>query len=93
MILGAGSSPFVNYISLVSYRDVRAALHYAAYPPLQWIGLHTGEGALWVVTTCLIAVVVPALGGLYYWRYTVAHFDRLIDRPWRPVVNDEKGAN
>jgi ABC-type transport system involved in multi-copper enzyme maturation permease subunit len=91
VLLGAGSSPFVNYLSLVSYRDVRAAMHYTAYPPLQWIGLNTGEGPLWVVATCLIAIVAPALGGLYYWRYAVAHFDRLIDRPWRPVVDDEKG--
>ena len=90
VLLGVGSSPFVSYISLVSYRDVRAALHFTAFPPLQWIGIATGEGILWVVATCLIAIVAPALGGLYYWRYVNAHFDRLIDRPWRPVVQDEK---
>jgi ABC-type Na+ efflux pump permease subunit len=98
VLLGAGSSPFVSHISLVSYRDVRAGLHFAAYPPLQyWTGfprirIATGEGAVWVVMTCLIAIVVPALGGLYYWRYANAHFDRLIDRPWRPVVEEEKGS-
>jgi ABC-type Na+ efflux pump permease subunit len=90
VLLGAGSLPFVSYLSLASYRDVRAALHFTAYPPLQWIGIATGEGALRVVATCLIAVVAPALGGLYYWRYANAHFDRLIDRPWRQVVEDEK---
>jgi ABC-type Na+ efflux pump permease subunit len=90
VLLGVGSSPFVSYISLVSYRDVRAALHYTAYPPLQWIKIATGEGALWVVATCLIAIIAPALGGLYYWRYVNAHFDRLIDRPWRQAVADKK---
>jgi hypothetical protein len=91
VLLGSGSMPFVSYLSLVSYRDVRAALHYTAYPPLQWIKIATGEGALWVVATCLIAIIAPALGGLYYWRYVNAHFDRLIDRPWRQAVADKKG--
>jgi ABC-type Na+ efflux pump permease subunit len=91
VLLGTGSLPVVSYISLVSYRDVRAALHFSAYPPLQWIRIATGEGALWVVLTGVIAIVVPALGGFYYWRYANAHFDRLIGRPWRPVVQDEKG--
>lgn len=90
VLLGAGSSPFVSYLSLVSYRDVRAALHYTAYPPLQWIKIATGEGALWVVATCLIAIIAQALGGVYYWRYVNAHFDRLVDRPWRQVVDKKK---
>jgi len=90
VLLGVGSLPFVSFSSLVSYRDVRGALHFSAYPPLQWIGIATGEGALRVVATCVIAIIAPALGGLYYWRYANAHFDRLIDRPWRQVVEDEK---
>ena len=65
---------------------LRPALHYTAYPPLQWINIATGEGTLRVVATCLIAVVVPALGGLYYWRYTLAHFDRLIGRPCKETA-------
>ena len=81
VLLGTGSLPFVSYLSLVSYRDVRAASHFTAYAPLQWIGIATGEGAFWVIATCVIATVAPALGGLYYWRYANAHFDRLIDRP------------
>jgi len=90
VLLGLGSLPFVSYLSLVSYRDVRAALHFPACPYLPWIGITTGEGTLRVVATCVIAIVAPALGGLYYWRYANAHFDRLIDRPWRQVVEDEK---
>ena len=50
--LGAGSPPFVVWLSLVSYRDVRAASRYAVYPHLQWIHLTTGEGPLAVVATC-----------------------------------------
>ena len=69
MLLGSGSPPFVSYLSLVSYRDVRSTLQYSAFPPLQWIGITTGEGAIQIAATCLIAIVGPALAGLDYWRY------------------------
>ena len=79
----AGSHPFVSCLSLASYRDVRAALAHESYPLLEWIGLHTGEGSLWVIATCLIGIIVPTLGGWWAWRNAVAHFDRLVGRPWR----------
>jgi ABC-type Na+ efflux pump permease subunit len=81
VILGAGSPPFVSFLSLVSYRDVRNAWHYPAFPFLQWIHLATGEGPLPVVATCLLGVVLPAFVGSYFWRFSVNNFDRLIDRP------------
>jgi ABC-type Na+ efflux pump permease subunit/dienelactone hydrolase len=83
VLLGAGSNLFVGWMSLVSYRDVRAALHYAAYPPLEWIGIATGEGPLWALATCFLGIVAPVVGGWWVWRYTIAHFDRLVGRPWR----------
>jgi ABC-type transport system involved in multi-copper enzyme maturation permease subunit len=83
VLLGAASMPLDLWLSLASYRDVRAATWHAAYPHLQWIGLATGEGPLRVAATCLIGIVAPALGGLYAWRYANAHFDRLVGRPWR----------
>jgi len=82
VLLGAGSPPFVAWMSLVSYRDVRNAWHYPAYPLLQWMHIATGEGPLWIVATCLIGIIAPTLGGLYLWRYSVAHFDSQIGRPW-----------
>ena len=81
MILGAGSPPFVSFLSLVSYRDVRNALQYAAYPLLQWIHLATGDGTLPVVATCLLGIIIPAVTGSYFWRISVSNFDRLIGRP------------
>jgi ABC-type transport system involved in multi-copper enzyme maturation permease subunit len=90
VLLGAGSAPFVEWLSLLSYRDVRAGVHYAAYPPFQWMGITTGEGRLRAVMTCLIGIVAPALGGLFAWRYFHAHFDRLVGRPWRAPTMDVK---
>jgi hypothetical protein len=83
VLWGAGSTPFVTWLSLVSYRDVRAALHYSAYPYLAWAGIHTGEGMIAVLATCLLGILAPALGALWCWRYLIAHFDRLIGRPSR----------
>ena len=45
VLLGAGSSPFVIWLAQLSYRDVRNAIHHAAYPHLHWIAIDTGEGA------------------------------------------------
>jgi len=84
VLLGAGSHLFVGWMSLVSYRDVRAALHYAVYPPLEWMGIGTGEGPLWALAACALGIVAPAVGGWLAWRYAIAHFDRLVGRPWRP---------
>jgi ABC-type Na+ efflux pump permease subunit len=81
VILGSGSPPFVSFLSLVSYRDVRNAWHYSAYPFLQWIHLATGEGPLPVAATCLLGVIIPAVAGSYYWCSSVNNFDRQIGRP------------
>ena len=45
VLLGAGSPPFVAWLSLVSYRDVRNACQYSVYPALQWMHIDTREGA------------------------------------------------
>jgi ABC-2 family transporter len=94
VLLGAGSHPFVLSLSLASYREVRAAFHFASYPTLQWIGLNTGEGPLLVLATCLLGIVGPALGGWWNWRYAIENFDRLVGRPWRAgqVAADRPGS-
>jgi ABC-type transport system involved in multi-copper enzyme maturation permease subunit len=83
VLLGAGSTPFVTWLSLLSYRDVRAALHYSAYPHLAWSGIATGEGLFPVLATCLLGILAPALGGFALWRYLLADFDRQVGRPTR----------
>ena len=88
VLLGAGSPPFVAWLSLVSYRDVRNAWQFPVYPALQWMHLDTGEGPLWAVATCLIGIIVPAAGGLFLWRHALAHFDRIIGRPCKDAGGD-----
>jgi ABC-type transport system involved in multi-copper enzyme maturation permease subunit len=83
VLLGAGSPPFVIWLAQISYRDVRNALHYPAYPHLDWIGIATGEGPLRSALTCLLGILAPTIAGLLVWRYAIAQFDRLVGRPWR----------
>jgi ABC-type Na+ efflux pump permease subunit len=83
VLLGSVSPPFVAWMTLVSYRDVRNAWHYPAYPLLHWMHLDTGEGPLSVALACLIGIIAPTLAGAYLWRYGLVHFDRLIGRPWK----------
>ena len=83
VLLGAGSLPLMLWLSLLSYRDVHGLVH-SSYPHLQWIGIRTGEGAAWILAAWLIGVLLPALGGWWLWRSTIAHFDRWVGRPWRP---------
>jgi hypothetical protein len=45
--------------------------------------LNTDEGALLVAATCLIGVILPAVGGLLLWRFALLRFDRLIGRPFK----------
>jgi ABC-type Na+ efflux pump permease subunit len=90
VLLGAGSQIFVGWISLVSYRDVRAAFHYRAYPPLEWVGIGTGEGAVWVIASWVLGIAAPAIAGWWMWRSANAHFDRLVGRPWRTPADSRQ---
>jgi hypothetical protein len=90
VFLGAGSPPFVAFVSLMSYRDVRNAGQYAVYPLLQWMNIATDEGPLRVAATCLFGILILAAAGLYVWRSSVNNFDRLIGRPIKasPVTTE-----
>jgi ABC-type transport system involved in multi-copper enzyme maturation permease subunit len=83
VVLGAGSPPFVSFLSLLSYRDVRNAGYFPVYPLLQWMNIATDEGPLIVAATCLIGIMILAVAGFYLWRSSVTHFDRLIGRPFK----------
>ena len=80
---GTVSPPLVSYLALVSYREVSSAWQSAVYPPLEWVGLNSGDSCFTVVMTCVIGIVAPALGARWIWNYSVANFDRLVGRPTR----------
>src|SRR5262249_39986810 len=92
VLLGLASEPFVTWLSLVSYRDVRAAMHYPVYPHLAWAHIATGEGLMLVLVTCVLGIVLPFAGGFALWRRLVAEFDRLIGRPSRECRVREQDA-
>jgi ABC-type transport system involved in multi-copper enzyme maturation permease subunit len=88
---GAGSAPFVAWLSLVSYREVHSLFQLPVYPALQWINLDSAGGPLVAALTCLIGIVAPALAAWWMWNNTVANFDRWVGRPSRnnPVSPDD----
>ncbi len=86
VLVGAGSPPFVAFMSLVSYRDVRNAWHYPVYPFIQWIRVMTDEGPLCVAATCLIGILIPTVAGFYLWRSSLNRFDRVIGRPFKATT-------
>ena len=57
----------VIWLSQLSYRDARNAIHLAAYPHLHWIGLDTGEGVS-RRSSPACRDPRPGLGGLVCWR-------------------------
>jgi hypothetical protein len=84
VLLASGSLPFMVWTSLLSYRDLARALA----SPLTgngWTGLRGGQVPLVVFASWLLAMVGPALGGTWAWRYGMRHFDRLVGRPHRPA--------
>jgi hypothetical protein len=83
VLWGAGSLPFMLWTSLVSNRDLAVAVASPLNPHAPRIGLSGGEMPILLFSSWLIAIIGPFLGGLWTWRYTVAHFDRLVGRPFR----------
>jgi ABC-type Na+ efflux pump permease subunit len=92
VLWGVGAPPFVALLSLATYRDVRMLLADSEAPVLKLMNINTGEGAFSIVATIVIAIVAQTLGGLFLWQYTVAQFDRLVGRPWRPAPAASDGS-
>jgi hypothetical protein len=84
VLLGAGSMPLMAWTSLMSYRDLGRAMA-SSLAAIEWTGLPGGHVPLLVFACWLIVIVGPTLGGVWAWRYAVAHFDRLVGRPHRPA--------
>ena len=83
VFLGSGSTPLMLWTSLLSYRDFADMLASPLNSGVHWFRLPDGQTPLRIFASWLIAIIVPSLVGVWAWRYALAHFDRLIGRPWR----------
>jgi hypothetical protein len=80
VLLGAGSSPLLFWLALVSYHDVDSAVRTGSYPQLELLAFDTGEGALSVLATCLIGLIGQALAAVLLTRAALRRFDAAAGR-------------
>jgi hypothetical protein len=83
VLLAAGAMPFQTWASLLSYEDVRAAIHSGAIPQFAVIGIRSGEGARIVLAAWLISTTALAVGAFLLTRSAVRGFDAAVGRPIR----------
>ena len=83
VLMGAGSVPFVNWLCLVSYRDVSRALSSGSFRYLRLMAIYTNEGALRVLGTYLVAVTGYAAAAAWFTLTALNRFDRFAGRPER----------
>lgn len=82
---GVGSLPLMLWTTLMSPREAALALAAPLDSRMPRVGLVGGEMPVVPFACWAVAIVGPALGGWWVWRYTVRHFDRLVGRPFRPA--------
>jgi hypothetical protein len=91
ILLGMGSVPFVNWLSLMSYRDVGELLSgQRTFSRLAEIGVSTGEGPLRVLATCILGTAGTAAAAAGLSRAALARFDRAVGRPERAALGDRE---
>jgi ABC-type transport system involved in multi-copper enzyme maturation permease subunit len=84
ILSGAASVPLVNWLSLVSFRDVREVLSgQDTFRPLEEVGIFTYESPLRVLATCVLGIGGIAMASIWLSRATLARFDCAVDRPDR----------
>ncbi len=86
VVLGAGSAPFVNWLSLVSHADVRAVVINRGekpFDPIREVGLNTDERPSGVLSAFLLATVASMVAAAWLSRAAVARFDHAAGRPQR----------
>ena len=85
--MGVASVPLVNWLSLLSYRDIGAIVSgQGTFRTLADIGISTGEGPLRVLATCLLGTAGTAAAAAGLTRAALARFDRAVGRPECPPV-------
>jgi ABC-type transport system involved in multi-copper enzyme maturation permease subunit len=95
ILMGAGSAPLINWLSLLSYRDVgEIAIGRDPFSPLEEIGVHTYESPLRVLAACLLGTTGIAAGAGWFSRAAGARFDREAGRAERAAgrPGEEPGA-
>jgi ABC-type transport system involved in multi-copper enzyme maturation permease subunit len=89
ILMGAASAPLVTWLSLASYRDAAGLLTgQYTFSPLTEIGVHTYEGPLRVLATCLLGMGATAIGAHVLSRATVRRFDHAAGRPERVLESE-----
>ncbi len=86
VVLGAGSAPFVNWLSLVSHADVGEVMinrGQKPFGPIREAGLYTDERPSGVLTAFLLATVASMVAAAWLSRAAVARFDKAAGRPQR----------
>jgi hypothetical protein len=94
ILMGAGSVPLVNWLALLSYRDVsQVRIGEENFSPLWEIGIFTYESPRRVMGTCLLGTACIAAAALALGRAALARFERAAGRPERSLApRDEPDA-
>ncbi len=82
--MGAGCIPFVTWLSLVSFEDVRDTMQTGVFPLLTYVRFDTGEGWRAVSGTIVFAVTAQWIAAFLLDRAAIRQFDAAIGRPMRP---------
>lgn len=88
VLLGASSPPFLGWLALFSYHDLRGAIGLGLWSSTAMMGMETGEGPARVLAGYLIGVSGYAALGVVCRRRAEARFDEAVGRPVRPKTVD-----
>ena len=84
VFMGVGSSPFVNWICLVSGGDIREVMSGAAtFRRLDQLRITSYDSPLTVLAACLCSIAGFAVGAAWLSGIAFKRFDRVVGRPER----------
>ena len=93
VFVGMGSVPFVNWLCLVSYGEIRGVMSGDdAFQPLQGLGILTYESPSRVLAVCLLSVAAFAAAAFWFRRAALECFDRMAGRPQRVRESSASGV-
>jgi len=88
VVMGAGSTPFVNCVCLIAYRDIAEALGQGGFSYFSVLGITTNEGAGHVLTTLLIALTGYTAAAASLTWIAIRRFDQIAGRAVRVPGSD-----